>query len=278
MGGDRPELQAPPEIYYNEKEARKYTNNNRIIEVQTALTDRALELLLLPDDNVPKLLLDLGCGSGLSGEILEQAGHHWIGLDISEAMLSVAVEREVTGDLCLSDLGTGLPFRAGCFDGAISISAVQWLCNADSSLADPVKRIRTFFRTLYQCLSKNARAVLQIYPKDEHQSEMLTRAAMEAGFSGGLVVDYPHSTKARKSYLVLMTTAGEMPQPEGLMQPSNTEVEVVSRQSGRNKKESKKIYKRRNWVVQKKERMRSKGYESIPEDSKFTARKRKPKF
>ena len=54
----------------------------------------------------------------------------WQGLDISAAMLDVAKEREVEGDLCHHDLGDGLPFRPGMFDGAISISAVQWLCNA----------------------------------------------------------------------------------------------------------------------------------------------------
>lgn len=52
------------------------------------------------------------------------------GLDISPAMLDVAHERETGGELCLHDLGHGLPFRPGTFDGAISISAVQWLCNA----------------------------------------------------------------------------------------------------------------------------------------------------
>jgi 18S rRNA (guanine1575-N7)-methyltransferase len=33
----------------------------------------------------------------------------------------VAREREVEGDVVLSDLGEGVPFRAGAFDGAISI-------------------------------------------------------------------------------------------------------------------------------------------------------------
>jgi len=32
---------------------------------------------------------------------------------------------------------------------------------------------------------------------------MITKAAMKAGFSGGLVVDYPNSSKAKKLYLVL---------------------------------------------------------------------------
>lgn len=56
----RPELQAPPEIFYDDAEARKYTSSSRIIQIQGKLTKRALELLALPDDGVPKLLLDIG--------------------------------------------------------------------------------------------------------------------------------------------------------------------------------------------------------------------------
>ena len=36
---------------------------------------------------------------------------------------------------------------------------------------------------------------------------MITTAAMKSGFSGGLVVDYPNSTRAKKYYLVI--EAGE---------------------------------------------------------------------
>jgi len=275
MAEDRPELQAPPEIFYDEKEARKYTSNRRIIEVQSALTERALELLNLPEDASPKLLLDLGCGSGLSGEIIDEAGHMWIGLDISEAMLSVALEREMEGDLCLSDLGQGLPLREGVFDGAVSISAVQWLCNADTSESNPWRRINSFFRTLYACLSKDARAVLQIYPKDDQQSEMLSKAAMEAGFTGGLVVDYPNSTKAKKTFLVLMVSGGVLPEAEGGeedLQKSSVDVSVRQR-----KQKSKKTFKRREWVLKKKARNRMKGFD-VPGDTKFTGRRRRPNF
>ena len=45
---------------------------------QETLTERALELLALPQNGVPKLLLDLGCGSGLSGESLTKQGHTWV--------------------------------------------------------------------------------------------------------------------------------------------------------------------------------------------------------
>ncbi|MQM09368.1 hypothetical protein Taro_042239 [Colocasia esculenta] len=55
----RPELQAPPEIFYNDTEARKYTTSSRIIGVQNKISERALELLALPDDGVPRFLLDI---------------------------------------------------------------------------------------------------------------------------------------------------------------------------------------------------------------------------
>jgi 18S rRNA (guanine1575-N7)-methyltransferase len=34
MGKERPELTGPPDFFYNEDEARKYTNNTRMIEIQ----------------------------------------------------------------------------------------------------------------------------------------------------------------------------------------------------------------------------------------------------
>ncbi|KAF7088757.1 hypothetical protein CFC21_091827, partial [Triticum aestivum] len=46
-----------------------------------------------------------GCSSGLSGETLTEHGHHWIGCDISQSMLDVALERETEGDLLLADMG-----------------------------------------------------------------------------------------------------------------------------------------------------------------------------
>ena len=67
----RPEHSGPAELYYNSKEARKYTDNGRIIEVQLSMTERAVELLRLPTDS-PQLLLDIGCGSGLSGEYITE--------------------------------------------------------------------------------------------------------------------------------------------------------------------------------------------------------------
>lgn len=168
------------------------------------MAERAVELLALPEDQ-SCLILDIGCGSGLSGSVLEDSDHMWIGIDISKAMLDVAIEREVAGDLILGDMGHGMPFKPGTFDGALSISALQWLCNADKTTHNPQKRLYKFFSSLFACLTRSARAVFQFYPENSEQIELVTSQAMKAGFYGGLVVDFPNSTKAKKYFLVLMT-------------------------------------------------------------------------
>ena len=74
--------------------------------------------------NKDSQILDIGCGSGISGNALARAGHCWVGTDISRAMLKVANDRDTEGDVIHSDMGHGFGFRPGTFDGAISISAL----------------------------------------------------------------------------------------------------------------------------------------------------------
>ncbi|KQK01213.1 18S rRNA (guanine-N(7))-methyltransferase RID2 [Brachypodium distachyon] len=289
----RPEVQAPPEIFYNEVEARKYTTSSRIIEIQARISERALELLALPDDGVPKMLLDIGCGSGLSGETLTEHGHHWIGCDISKSMLDVALERETEGDLLLADMGEGLGLRPGVIDGAISISAVQWLCNADKSSHEPRLRLKAFFGSLYRCLARGARAVLQFYADNVKQSEMLVSFAMRAGFAGGVVIDWPHSSKAKKSYLVLTCGApsvntslpkgkgqdGEACSDDDDDDDSDDDQTVGTYGRDRMKKRQKvnKNNRGKDWLLRKKEQMRKRGRD-VPADTKYTGRKRKSRF
>lgn len=137
----------------------------------------------------------------------------------------------------------------------VSISALQWLCNADKRTHSPPKRLYTFFSTLYSslvrpdtygtfvyklvhisllfyfsvkrgpcslsALSRELRAGKNMFKTTRlfyrgwfkvtysldfffHlflKLELITTQAMRAGFSGGMVVDYPNSSKAKKSVL-----------------------------------------------------------------------------
>jgi 18S rRNA (guanine1575-N7)-methyltransferase len=312
----RPELTGHASLFYNEREARKYNSSSRMINVQREITLRAIELLLLPTDQT-SMVLDVGCGSGLSGQVLEEQGHVWVGCDVSRDMLQVAHERmeesyqlkdddkmddaggtggsdeeeeedddqerpPSTGDLLHHDMGTGLPFRPATFDACISISALQWLCYSNSAAQNPKRRLIRFFSSLYSVLKKSARAVLQFYPETAEQAVLISECATAVGFGGGIVVDYPNSAKAKKHYLVLSCDRTSKKQlPQGLAgeeeQPSH--VKVSKQQQGKKVKPVRKNkgVKTKEWILHKKDSQRKKG-KAVRPDSKYTARRRPTKF
>ena len=57
---------APAEVFYDGTEAKKYTSSSRIIDVQAQMAHRCIELMALPPGH-RCFILDIGCGSGLSG-------------------------------------------------------------------------------------------------------------------------------------------------------------------------------------------------------------------
>jgi 18S rRNA (guanine1575-N7)-methyltransferase len=62
-----------------------------MITIQRELTERAIEILAIPDGK-PRMLLDIGAGTGISGMVLSEYAHMWVGTDISKGMLNVAAE------------------------------------------------------------------------------------------------------------------------------------------------------------------------------------------
>lgn len=245
------------------------------------MTRRALELL---DLKTPSLILDIGCGSGLSGEMLSAVApadggpHTWIGMDVSPSMLDIALQRDVEGDLLLADIGQGVPFRAGTFDAAISISAIQWLCSAESSDTSPTGRLNRFFNGLYASLRRGGRAVCQFYPKNDVQRNMITQAAVKAGFGAGILEDDP-GTKNVKLYLVLTVGnngEGKTTDITGVVDGmDNVDVLDARKRIKANSAQLKKGSKA--WIVKKKEQMERKG-KVVKATSKYTGRKRRVQF
>ncbi|EFW99991.1 bud site selection protein [Grosmannia clavigera kw1407] len=221
-------------------------------------------------------------GEDDDASIVEEEGggpHVWVGMDISPSMLDVALQRDVEGDLLLADMGQGVPFRAGSFDAAISISALQWLCNAETSDTSPQGRLSRFFNGLYASLRRGGRAVCQFYPKNDTQRSMITQAAVRAGFGAGMLEDDP-GTKNVKVYLVL-TVGGNVATGNGDITgvvSGMDGVDIVDERprgkSGRGvvvKKGSKA------WIAKKKEQMERKG-KIVKANSKYTGRKRRIAF
>jgi len=313
----RPELTGTADVFYNEKEAKKYHTSSRMVGIQHEITRRAIELLCLPEpsgDEGPSVVLDVGCGSGLSGGVLGKMGHVWVGCDVSRDMLDVANGPPVggndddddemddgsedgseeggvdasRGDLLHHDMGTGLPFAPASFDACISISAVQWLCYSNSSQQVPRRRLIRFFSSLYRVLRRGGRAVLQFYPETAEQAVLISECAASVGFAGGVVVDYPNSTKAKKHYLVLSFDRKRAPPrgldgtETGLLAGGPSGGNTVRVEKGRAKK--KKAFKKgkngktKDWIVQKKGMQRKKEGANIRPDTKYTGRKRPTRF
>ncbi len=115
---------------------------------------------------------------------------------------------------------------------------------------------------------------------------MITTAAQRAGFGGGVVVDYPNSTKKRKMYLCLMVGSQAIPKALGdnEMEVDGEQVENSKgggvRNEARRKREailakkrggkdnSKKGTVDKKWILDKKALYRQRGKEGVPRDSK----------
>jgi len=98
---------------------------------------------------------------------------------------------------------------------------------------------------------------------------MITSAAQKAGFGGGLVVDYPNSTKKRKMYLCLMVGQQEIPKgidgEEATLSAKRRKGEEVKNEKSRKKIGGKKGKKDKldgkEWILKKKELYRTRGKE-----------------
>lgn len=253
-------------IYYTGEIAEKYDKSTSLNNIQGRITERCLDIIKNPKDAV---ILDIGCGSGISTEKILDSGNYVVGVDISQEMLALAQERvknifysdtsaSKTCDFAKVDIGQGLPFRAASFDCAVSVSVLQWLVVQDNSK----HLLSAFFYTLYDLLKSDGLAVLQYYPETDEHMDTIMRIARKFGFIGGTLVENKNSNKKRKTYLIL-----EMPQSRG-----KTE-HVPGRKEKKQKHVRNKDLAARDWILRKKDKRKRRGYD-VPETSKYTGRKR----
>lgn len=148
-------------IYYDAFRAEGYTR--ALVGPQETLTLRCAELVgvLLATQTQASglpgsawqgpLVLDLGCGSGLSMRPLSARGCAAIGIDLSIEMLREA--RRAGAEVVQADASTPLPIRSGCFDALISVSALQFLCEPAAGRS-PAERLGTCFTETARVLQK----------------------------------------------------------------------------------------------------------------------------
>lgn len=157
--------------YYSKEESLRYDLSGAFRRIQESMAFDALEIA---DFSKNFFILDLGCGTGFSMNVLKSEGLKCLGIDISFEMLLHAKNKGF--DVFLADMKS-LPFKDESFDGLISISAIQWESPEDYNLVlDEIKRV-----------IKDS-AVIQFYPKNPYEFDFFLKNAKKKFFEANAFI------------------------------------------------------------------------------------------
>lgn len=85
-----------------------------------------------------RLVLDIGCGTGVNSERVAAAGHSVVGVDLSREAIGKYHARRFDGLVC--DIEAGLPFAAGTFDAALWSEVIEHIVNPEVALRE-IRRV-----------------------------------------------------------------------------------------------------------------------------------------
>lgn len=128
-------MNSPPSLPTKKKIAAAFGSKagtyNQFASVQKELLQSVRSRIIKCQS--PGMWADLGCGTGILEEMLldKDQNLHITGVDLSRNSLSILTEKKITGTFPVQADIENLPFKKGCFTGAVICSVLQWL---DSSI------------------------------------------------------------------------------------------------------------------------------------------------
>lgn len=158
-------------------------------------------------EDKPYLILDLGCGTGFSLEILINSGLRVIGIDILLDMLIKAkdklsqLENSSNLNLILADM-KHLPIRDQSIDHIVSVSAYNFILYDVKHYKDKIKKVNNTAKFLNKILKENGRIIIELYPKDEKELTAFKSSFTSNGFDGFMIKKNPKQTKGQ-TFLLL---------------------------------------------------------------------------
>ena len=157
--------------------------------------------------DLPYLMLDLGCGTGFSSEILAENGFRVVGVDILKDMIYKArqkkrrYEKDIHIEYVQSDINN-LPFRDDNIDHIISISAYNFIINSTTTSKEKIIRLTQTARDLNAIIKDHGRMVLEFYPNDEQELNQFKSSFINNGFDGFMIKQNPNQ-KSGQTFLLL---------------------------------------------------------------------------
>ncbi|MEM5804294.1 MAG: class I SAM-dependent methyltransferase [Candidatus Aenigmatarchaeota archaeon] len=174
--------------YWTAQEAEDYDRSPSMRKIQEGMTKSLLRHI-----GSRGAVLDIGCGTGFSMELL---GKEAFGIDVSYEMLKLA-RRKGFSRLVLAD-ARQLPFKDGAFERLLSISALQWLTGR--SPEEVREQYAAALAEMARVLAHGGMAGLQFYPATEKEWELARREA--ASLFEGKIIEEGEGKKAKK-YMIL---------------------------------------------------------------------------
>ena len=153
------------------------------------------------------LMLDLGCGTGFSSDILIQNGFRVIGIDILNDMLIKAREKKRISknynslELILADINN-LPIKSNKIDHIISISSYNFITYGIENLGVKIKLLNDTAKYINKILKRKGRVVIEFYPKDDRELKIFNKSFINNNFEGYMVKSNPNQ-KSGQTFLLL---------------------------------------------------------------------------
>jgi len=200
---------------YTGTEAEEYDSQKWMERNQKRTTLKCIEYLYddklgktdqIIQENVPYLILDLGCGTGYSSEILIQEGFRVIGIDILMDMLSKAKEKKKTNkydnlDLILGDI-THLPLKKNTINHMISVSSYNFIIHEKVNKKAIQQVVNATAKRIYEILKEQGRLIIEFYPNNEEELEVFKSSFLNNNFEGFLIKNNPKQ-KSGQTILLL---------------------------------------------------------------------------
>lgn len=131
-------------------------------------------------------ILDLGCGTGLSGLAFCHLAKNLTGVDLSEKMLSVAKQKNIYNYLILDDIVDFLAENTTVFDLILASDTFNYLGDLDKLLAlcKSALKNKAYLIFSLELLENNSKNwILEPHGRYLHSKEYIQKIALEQGFS-----------------------------------------------------------------------------------------------
>jgi len=191
---------------YNELQWMERNQKKTTLECVEYLFDQKLGSTDIKDFS-NYLILDLGCGTGFSTEVLVDLGFNVIAIDLLMDMLEKAYhKKELFSDINVLELilanMVNLPFKPSIFHYIISVSAYNFITYKKITQSEIKKTLDYTANYLNKCLKKNGRIVIEFYPHSQEELDLFVSSFTGNKFHGYFIKNNPHQ-KGGKTFLLL---------------------------------------------------------------------------